>query len=823
MQVAKEALPLLIQMVVILWDHYTPLVQDQARELLVHLLHELVISKLDDTAGTQKSVAEDLAEMIRHQDLKVSWAYDDNNSTDGDDMDISVPSPMVLIITEAVSIFSAVFPTIRDDWGKLSLVWATSCPVRHLACRSFQIFRCLQISLDQQMLAGILARLSNTIADDETDILSFSLEILITLRTMVTELQSVDVLRFPQFFWTTCACLNTIHEPEFRESLKILDKLLDKVDLGNTDVVSLLREASPQNWEGDFEGVQSLVFKGMRSGDSHDLSLRLLERLVQLPSNELVGDQSRYALTILANLPRLLHNFPKLAYEPQVSSASEALAKVCAEQGWDKLSAALDQYSRRTYRSEKDFLAQITSGIKEYFFPDLEFAILTFMMGSMTNELAWFKIKMLQVLSAIIPDIDMRKQEISSQGPEVISPLLRLLQTEFCPNALEVLDNVMTVTGAPMDKHHLRMSMAGSHSTKAFRKEYAKTQCLYGIPEESGWAIPMPAVYSAYTRSNVHSVFYTCSAALQANLAAAVATADGVDFKTEEEAYGGYPADYRTATMLSDDGRDIGNMGDLVMKLDSLDDFFEDDLTEANNTTASRTLGGGLSSSAEAVRETVYEEQTLPILHKSLHRNASLTSFQTGLADHTTTTSTSTTTATTTTNTTTHTNTSNTSISSASTPTSVTHNNNTTNSSSSGIGNGGKATSIRDPAIMTPAAFASQPPSSRSGVHSRSVTSGASFSNRSLQSSPSTEEQHDALSDEEAYANIRSPAQERQFSLENIIRPIASNTRSGLRSGLRRLTSGHNDGRDRERTTESTTRLPMQSQRSPKVPKIPEL
>ncbi|KAK4191309.1 hypothetical protein QBC35DRAFT_448582 [Podospora australis] len=43
-----DSVPVLLQVVTVLWDHYTPLIQEQARETLVHLIHEFVISKLDD-------------------------------------------------------------------------------------------------------------------------------------------------------------------------------------------------------------------------------------------------------------------------------------------------------------------------------------------------------------------------------------------------------------------------------------------------------------------------------------------------------------------------------------------------------------------------------------------------------------------------------------------------------------------------------------------------------------------------------------------------------------------------------------------------------
>ena len=98
---------------------------------------------------------------------------------------------------------------------------------------------------------------------------------------------------------------------------------------------------------------------------------------------------------------------------------------------------------------------------------------------------------------------------MASHGSDLISPLLRLLQTEFCMDALDVLDSIMTMSGSSMDKHHLRMSMTRPTS-KAVRKEYERAQSLFGIPEDSGWAIPVPAKKTDSTRANIHASFYMC-------------------------------------------------------------------------------------------------------------------------------------------------------------------------------------------------------------------------------------------------------------------------------------------------------------------------
>ena len=60
----------------------------------------------------------------------------------------------------------------------------------------------------------MLARLSNTISDEQSDYQTFSMEIMTTLRVNIAAMDSQALLRHPQLFWTTCACLGTIHERE---------------------------------------------------------------------------------------------------------------------------------------------------------------------------------------------------------------------------------------------------------------------------------------------------------------------------------------------------------------------------------------------------------------------------------------------------------------------------------------------------------------------------------------------------------------------------------------------------------------------------------
>lgn len=781
-ELAHEQLPLLIQVVLVLWDHYTPVVQDQAREMLVHLIHELVISKIDDdTTGIDKRCIEDFIESVRQHDTRVVWSYDDKNGKDVEDTSSKVPESMEYVANEVLKFFSLGYPGLKEAWGRVALNWATSCPVRHLACRSFQLFRCILSSLDQQMLSDMLARLSNTISDEESDIQTFSMEILTTLRAIIEALAPEDLIQYPQLFWTTCACLDTIHECEFMESLLMLDKFLDKLDLSDPDVLQVLEDSCPERWEGKFEGLAQLTYKGVRSSLCLDRSLRLLERLVVLPSSRIVGDDSRLVFTILANLPRFLRSFDSAAKESSVRANADVLARVAQEQyQCTALAEALTAFSTKRYRMDKDFLAQTISAIRSAFFPDLEFGSLVFLLSLLTNKIDWMKIKTMDVLCVLIPEIDMKRPEIASKSHDLFSPLSRLLQSKLCPQALRVLDFVINLslvsTPTPSEKQLIRMSMAGSHSTRGYRKQFEKTQSLYGIPEDSGWSIPMPAHHSHLTRNNVHAVFYTCS-----NLEGADAPeteTPKVEFRQEDFPFSPLSG-YRTATMTSEDTRGESHIGELVMKLDSLDDFFEEDddaetLTDLPDFSSSSRHAN--NPYANPLLESLYDQQTAPILHKSLTRNASVTSFQSGfIADV-------------------------------------------------------KLSPARDPGVMTPAAFSSftsAPPvanmHARPGLHARSVTSPSAPNQiqhvSPLLSSTTLDEHAEFFSDDEMTTG-RLHGVGKSFNLEDVVRPAGQDTKKRFRSGIRRLTGGGGDVKDGTKTREA---IKLALQKSPQVPKVPDI
>ncbi|ODQ67100.1 hypothetical protein NADFUDRAFT_5283, partial [Nadsonia fulvescens var. elongata DSM 6958] len=618
----RSNLPLLFHVSFVLLDHYLPIVHEQAKEMLIHIIHE--ISHGSDLAiqfiGTLK------------EDIKsVRWSYDDlNHGSNG----ARTPKLMNEMVNDILNIFKSEYPELRSTWSHVALTWATTCPVRHIACRSFQLFRSLLTSLDQSMLADMLARLSNTISDSTSDIQGFAMQILMTLDTITVELPPEELIKYPQLFWATVACLSTVHEAEFTEVLNVLEIFISKVDLASADTVSCLISTFPPKWDGNFEGIQQIILIGLRSANSWDQTMRILDKLDKIPDNEIIAGPGRIVFTILSNLPRFLHVLESEDPPKEIIESSANISEVCASHNLAALSRIFDSYAKKRFRTKKDFLKQTLQALQNAFFPIWEAQSLVFILGLLSNQLRWVKEETLEILKQFFPFIDLHREEFTGIGADLISPLLRLLQTDYAETALEVLDETSYISGSQMDRHVLRMSLGN----RTIRKEYENTATLFGIPDESGWAIPMPAAVAARTRNNVHSVFYTF-------VTSKTDLEEGEENTDQRDEFEFHIDDYlhKNVVKLSDavsvapNDRGEGSLSHMWAELDNLDTFFAKDVARQNvhvrDVSATDTeISTDQIYPVESAPQ-FYDKKVSVILNRSLARNPSTTSFKTSLAD----------------------------------------------------------------------------------------------------------------------------------------------------------------------------------------------
>lgn len=626
-------LPLLLHVSLSLLDHYFSLVQEQAISLLIHLVHMIA-------PGNPKATR--ILDLLRQKDhQKHLWVYDDlNNGKKGG----VTPKNMDLLVRYILEVFAPAVPNLQTDWSRVCLKWATTCAVRHIACRSFQIFRSLLSFLDQNMLKDMLHRLSNTISDEAIEIQGFAMQILMTLNAITAELDSEKLIDFPQLFWSGVACLSTIHEHEFIETISTMAKFVSKIDLDAPDTISCLIATFPPKWEGKFEGLQDLVLVGLRSATAWEPTIKFLDKLNRLKDSSIIGTgDSRLLTTLVANFPRFLHALDKNKITIEIEEACNLIGNMAANNGKPGIARILNSLAKNRFRSKKDFLVQTISSIRSSFFPEYESETLILLLRFLSNKIGWVKLEALSILKYVFPFVDLLSEKFIGAGADLISPLLRLLLTEYAERSLEVIDEAVMISGSQLDKDFLRMSMG----TISMRKEYEKTVSLFGIPEESGWAIPMPAVTASNTRNNVHAVFATCGEATVVDERRQDSIGEEIQFLMEDY-YGSENGDNASMGV----GESAASLSNMWAALDDFDSFFtkpSDSRAHLSRAPAAHidnkyhahsvsvdTKGSNssdLMSPMDSVPQ-VYDNKALVILNRSLARTQSNTSFKSSLADN---------------------------------------------------------------------------------------------------------------------------------------------------------------------------------------------
>ncbi|KAG0678863.1 Cell morphogenesis protein PAG1, partial [Pichia californica] len=492
-----ENLPLLLHISLCLLDHQLFVVQDQAAALIIHLIHEY--------GDGNSEIGQQTVSSLRSSELsKNLWTYNDLTAVKNNGR---VPDSMDTLVRNLLTIFESKIPTIQKDWSIMAIHWATTCKVMHVASRSFQVFRCLISFLDQTMLRDMLSCLTNTISDENTGIQGFSMQILMTLNAITSELYSEQLIAFPQLFWSSVASLTTIHENEFIEVLSALSKFISKIDFNSQDTVNCLSAIFPPKWEGKFEGLQKIIMIGLRSSNSYEPTLKLIGKLNQLENSQIIGEgKHRVLLTLLANMPRFLHAHTTKRFSEEIITAGNYLSDMADKNEIVGLSRIIDSLIKRKFRNKEDFMSQIVNVLKRHFFQQYAAETLVFLLGLLFNKISWIKIEIMDLLKHVFRVVDLSSDEFVGLGADLIAPLLRLLLTDYVDQALEVLDEAASISASPFDKHYLMMS-AGDPT---MRKDYDKIVTLFGIPDESGWSVPMPSIRTAITRNNIHSVYSTC-------------------------------------------------------------------------------------------------------------------------------------------------------------------------------------------------------------------------------------------------------------------------------------------------------------------------
>ena len=627
-------LPALLHAIFMHIDSFSPFVQQQAAEIFEQLMRCVVSTLVGVSEGSDRASARSKVEDLFAGNKSggsgslLRWSLDD--AENDMDEDYKMPRCLRTTVATALSICECFFPDFREEWGAVSLLWAISGPVRHMACRSFQTFRALRPKVTPSMMADMLGRLSDTVSDPSPEIQAFALEILYTLNLVIRTSDVIQQDFLAQSWWATLACLSTTNEREFAESISMLDSLLDKLDIGSQDVVTMLKIKCPEGWEGEIGGLQHIVFRGLRSSFTSAASFKLLCRLAKCKDAALidVDDPSRLGYLFVAALPWFLQvtddhfavafglggsgpkNEGRAGKGPQGSGAKAAATNTSASSvpaasplsitetqlvldlaaDLAALAERLDvkdlqrvalSISKYRFRTKDDLVRQAVNCLRARFLSTCGPDMAVLLLGETLNEQEWMRRQAMQVLKIFFQAIDSRNNPaFSNLGSELLMPLLRLLSTPLSAQALEVLDEPIAINGGPAANQILRMSLQWGSQLGRHREQLTEAS-IFGPPEDSGWAVAHPQDMTTRTRINIQAVFKMCELTLDIAPTSSnvnFVVDDGYDIADTTDASAFLMGD-DLAVMNTSGIEDLpgSSLGDIVNQLHDLSSFFVDD------------------------------------------------------------------------------------------------------------------------------------------------------------------------------------------------------------------------------------------------------
>lgn len=474
---------------------------------------------------------------------------------------------MERLCKDVLSLLVPLYPQLRQDWGDLALDWGTTCPIRSIAFRSLQLFRVLMPQINRMQLATMIGRITNTISEADKNIQAFTREMFITFAA-VTKSPDIDPALLPPIFWCACACLSTTEELEFLTVLSLVDTLLQRLDLNDPITVESLKAHRPPNWSGPEPNLQSMIIAGLRSSVTYQPSFALLAKLTKVTGTWLVDEsENRVRELFTVILPSCLQVKDGGETQMDLSGFANDIARLAERDNCANIARLMKSFAKGIIRTREDLLRQGVACIRDEFGSQA----VNLLLGLICNSERWLRIKSMEILKVLF-------QQPQSRSPiarsELLNPLLRLLNTDLAPQALEVLDEPLAIAAGPSPAYAFRMSMAGVDFPRDETIEEGNTSHFNMAPSESGWSIAHKQERVEMCRENTLAVFDTCKPNNRPSV---------IKFEPETRSR-------LAATNSFFPLENPTSLGDLVSTLNELNDFFQKDPVSSTQLSRSRSV-----------------------------------------------------------------------------------------------------------------------------------------------------------------------------------------------------------------------------------------
>jgi hypothetical protein len=577
--------PALILLALVQLDHFNPFIREHSRMLLISVIKSI------DSQG-DGDVKTDLIQKLTAAEGKVLWQVDTSNKKQ-----ISFPDELKNIVAKVRDLCDSALPEFSQIFGELSANWATSCPVRHVACRSLQIYRIVQPKFTQRIFSDFLARLSNTISDVSPDVQGFALEILTTLSSAVRRLQADQLSQYPQLFWACAAAMQSCNVLEFKEALNVIKSMLETLDWTRSELYDVLIAHQPPSMISKFDGVQPLVLKGLSSSVTESLTLEVLQRLITLRNDSFVdASGGRWLFAMLAHLPRFLHSL-----DAKTSAEFSKQLSACLPQSeFSAFSRLFDSYQRHPHRGKDDFMKSFVSLVRDNF-TGSEARIFEFLTMIIKNTDEVYRGKGLQLLKCFFGGGRSSQTTLSQISYAAIRQLFCLTMTGHADDARDLIDVVIRAWEvAPSSQSR---ALLGNKAILKMTKDLSSVTSFGDVSDD--WDFEDAASHS--TRTDINSVVSSFV------LTTAISTPD---IKQDRRPLVSSTAHY-----------EINDYSELVSTLQDLDDFFTDDVETFENEPLHRSQSvssrqSSLSEEDQALERGEYLMEELEAVRRNHHQQA---------------------------------------------------------------------------------------------------------------------------------------------------------------------------------------------------------
>lgn len=238
-------LPVLLHVAIMNADNPNETVRRECANLLMYLLYTLACKHLEVQGDVNGPVYARISGIITHlQSLHGSPLWQREQAT--------LATPFVSSAAQVRSFVQNVAEcfyydsNLKERWAAEALKWACSANSRHLASRSHQAFCALRPTLNSTSSTAMLAALHKCLKSPNAESLDTAVEILVTLRALLGNLDSSKLILYPQLFSACIALLNSSVVRIGELAIEIMLRFLWDLDLSDFLVQQTILAVLPQ-------------------------------------------------------------------------------------------------------------------------------------------------------------------------------------------------------------------------------------------------------------------------------------------------------------------------------------------------------------------------------------------------------------------------------------------------------------------------------------------------------------------------------------------------------------------------------------------------